>query len=305
IWFNISLVPYPAVSVVVCGYITDADIGDPIPDAYVSLYCSSEYGSFYNTTYTNGIGFYSLGTIPGNVSIYSHRFGYGSSSSSTYLVNENDTLWVNLSLSFRPIEDSKVKGYVTDGETHAAVRNAFIRYDWKDDVGHFYSKYTFTDQKGFYSITAPTGSVQFFFTGNGYTNQQTSWFFINEYSDSWVNATLEPEITLMFEKPQSHIYINNNARFPLLSRFLSRISPGSLPLIIGPLEIIVNITKTSIMGCSRVDFYIDEVYLWTDSQEPFTYMWNTKSSSRHIIQAIAYDNAGPCRIESIMVRKIV
>ncbi len=89
------------------------------------------------------------------------------------------------------------------------MRNALIRYDWKDDVGHFYSKSTFTDQKGYYWITAPAGPVQFFIIGNGYANQQTSWFFINEYSNSWLNASLEPEISLVFDKPQPGIYINN------------------------------------------------------------------------------------------------
>jgi hypothetical protein len=184
------------------------------------------------------------------------------------------------------------------------VRNAFIRYDWKDDVGHFYSKSTFTDQKGYYWITAPAGPVQFFIIGNGYANQQTSWFFINEYSNSWLNASLEPEISLVFDKPQPGIYINDVLRFPFLSKMLSRFFPNSIPLIIGSLEITVNITKAT-LGCNRVEFYIDGVYLGTDTEEPFTYTWNEKGFSKHTIQVIAYDNAGPCRIETIMVRKLL
>ncbi len=305
IWMNISLNPFPTVSAVICGYITDDELGDPIPDAGVSLYCYTEYGQFYNHTYSNEIGFYTFGTIPGNVDISCYRSGYDSSSTSNHEINENETLWINLTMTYQPNENSQVKGYVVDGETHAAVRNAFIRYDWKDEVGHFYSKSTFTDQKGYYWITAPAGPVQFFITGNGYTNQQTSWFFINEYSNSWLNASLEPEITLVFDKPQPGVYINNQLRFPILSQILMRFFPNSIPLIIGPLEITVNITKSSIMGCARVEFYIDGVYLGTDSEEPFTCNWNKKSSFKHEIQVIAYDNAGPCTIETITVRKFM
>ncbi len=304
IWFNISLIPYPVATAVVCGYITDAELGDPIPDAQVYVHCVTEYGTYSNYTDTNEIGFYTLGTIPGNVDIYCYRSDYDSSSSNDNEVNENDTLWLNFTLTYQPDENSEVKGYVIDSQTHAAVRNAFIRYHWKDDVGHFYSKSTFTDQKGYYLITVPRGQVQFFITGNGYSNQQTSWFFIDDYLNSWLNVTLEPEISLVFDKPQPGIYINNVLRFPFLSKILSRFFPNSIPLIIGSLEITVNITKVT-LGCNRVDFYIDGVYLRTDTEQPFTHTWNEKGFSKHAIQVIAYDNAGPCRIETIMVRKLL
>ncbi len=304
IWFNISLIPYPVATAVVCGYITDAELGDPIPDAQVYVHCVTEYGAYSNYTDTNEIGFYTLGTIPGNVDIYCYRSDYDSSSSNDNEVNENDTLWLNFTLTYQPDENSEVKGYVIDSQTHAAVRNAFIRYHWKDDVGHFYSKSTFTDQKGYYLITVPRGQVQFFITGNGYSNQQTSWFFIDDYLNSWLNVTLEPEISLVFDKPQPGIYINNVLRFPFLSKILSRFFPNSIPLIIGSLEITVNITKVT-LGCNRVDFYIDGVYLRTDTEQPFTHTWNEKGFSKHAIQVIAYDNAGPCRIETIMVRKLL
>ncbi|MCX6671264.1 MAG: Ig-like domain-containing protein [Euryarchaeota archaeon] len=304
IWFNISLIPYPTASAFVCGYITDAELGDPIPNAQVDVSCYTEYGYFSNITYTDEIGFYTLGTIPGNIDIWYHCQDYESSSSQNHEVKENETLWINLTMTYHPTEDSEVKGYVIDGQTHAAVRNAFIRYDWRDEVGHYYSKSTFTDQKGYYLITAPAGLVQFFITGNGYTTQQTSWFTIYEYSESWLNVTVEPEISLVFDKPQPGIYINNELRFPLFSRILSRFFPKSIPLIIGPLDITVNITKST-LGCNRVEFYIDNEYLGTDTEEPFTYYWNEKGFSKHTIQVLAYDNAGPCRIETIIVRKLM
>jgi 5-hydroxyisourate hydrolase-like protein (transthyretin family) len=304
IWYNISLIPFPSVSAIVCGYITDAQTGDPIPDASVNLHCYVEHGYFSNYTHTNGIGFYSLGTIPGSVDLYVYKLDYASSYSDNHLITEDETLWMNLTLEYEPMETSLLKGYVVDSETSSVVRNAFIRYDWKDDVGHFSSDYTFSDQKGFYSIPAPKGTIQLMITANGYTNQQSSWFDIDEYTELWFNTTLTPEITLKITKPQPGVYINNESRFPMLSKFISRFLPGFPPLIIGPIEITVNITRST-MGCNRVEFYIDHKYMWTDVEAPFTYYWRAIGFSKHVIKVIAYDNAGPCTIETLTVRKII
>jgi hypothetical protein len=302
IWFNITLIPYPIATAFVCGYITDTELGNPIPHAQVDVRCYTEYGYFSNHTNTDEIGFYTLGAIPGEIDIWCYHQDYESASAQNIFIEENETLWINLTMTFEPEGNSEVKGYVVDSMTHTAVRNAFIRYDWKDYVGHFYSQSTFTDQKGYYSILAPAGSVQCFITGNGYANQNTSWFFIHEYSDTWLNATLTPEITTVFDKPQSGLYINDESRLPILSKILSRFFPKSKPWIIGPIEIVVNVTRST-LGCNRVEFYIDNTYVGTDMDEPFTYYWNESGFSKHTIRSIAYDNVGPCTIETIQVLK--
>jgi hypothetical protein len=304
IWLNISLIPYPPVSAVVCGYITDAEIGDPIPGASVNLYSFTEDGQWNNHTYTDTIGFYRIGSIPGDINLHVYMQDYASSYSNDLVIHENDTIWVNLSMEYEPTETSLIKGYVVDNETHAAVRNAFVRFDWKDEIGHFYSQYTFTDQKGYYWIEAPEGTIQFMITANGYTNQQTPWFYLQDYTESWLNMSLSPEITLVFSKPQIGIYINNELRFSILSKVISRFFPRSKPLIIGPIDITVNITKST-MGCDRVEFYIDDIYQGADSDAPFTFYWSKIGFSTHLIRVIAYDNAGPCTIETMMVRKIL
>jgi hypothetical protein len=303
VWLNISLIPSPPVSAVVCGYITDAQNGDPIPDASVNLHCFTEYGHWNNHTITNEIGYYSVGTIPGTIYIYVYNSDYESTQSDNRDINENETLWINLSMNYIPMVTSLIKGYVVDNETSSVVRNAFVRFDWKDEVGHFYSKYNFTDQKGFYSITVPEGTVQFLITANGYSNQQISWFDISFDTELWLNTTLSPEITLEITKPHSGLYINNESKLPVLFKIISRFFPGLNPLIIGPLEITVNITKST-MGCNRVEFYIDNSYKRSDIEAPFTYFWNATGFSKHVIRVIAYDNAGPCTIETLMVRKL-
>lgn len=303
IWLNISLIPYPPVSSYVCGFITDWQTGDPIPSAYISLYSQNQYGSYHNSTITNTIGFFSLGTIPGTVSIYASKPDYSSAYSFDHDIQENQTLWINLSLEYKPVETAFIQGYVVDIVTSSVIRNAFIRYDWKDDVGHFYSEYTFTDQKGYYRMRVPDGMIQLLITANGYNNQQISWFPIEDYEEQWVNTTLSPEITLEITKPHSGLYINNESRFPILFKILSRFIPQIKPFIIGPIEITVNITQST-MGCNRVEFSIDDIVTKVDSTEPFTYYWDATGFSLHTIQVIAYDNAGPCTITTLMVRKL-
>ncbi len=304
IWLNISLIPYPPVSAKVCGYITDAQTNTPITDVHVHLDCKTETNDWwYNYTNTNEIGYYSLGTIPGRIDIYAHETNYGSSDSDYYYIDENETIWINLSLEFEPEENAFINGYVIDDETSGIVRNAFIQITWKDELGHFMSKNTFTDQKGFYSITVPNGSIQCLFTGNGYHGQQTSWFNIDKGETAWVNITLSPEINAKITKPLQGIYINNETRFPILNKFIQRFLPRFKPLIIGPITIEVNITESS-MGCNRVDFYIDDNIVFTDNQKPYSYNWNTTGLGRHLLQIIAYDNAGPCDIDTIQVRTV-
>jgi Carboxypeptidase regulatory-like domain len=305
VWLNISLVPYPAITVRVCGYITDADLGDPIPDVYVDLHCYTELGNFYNFTLSTDNGFYSIGAIPGDVVLNAHKEDYSDYWWSEDDIVENQTLWINLTLTFEPLENSQIQGFVVDNETHAVVRNARIIFDWKDDIGHFYNKVTFTDQTGYFSIMIPVGAVQCSIIKLGYTTQQTSWFPIEGHKEYWLNTTLAPEISALFVKPQPGIYINNETRFPVFSKLLGRFFPLSMPLIIGPLEIAVNIT-TSTQGCNRVEFFIDSTYCGTDMQEPFMYYWNSTGVliQKHELQVIAYDNAGPCTIETITVRKV-
>ncbi len=107
-------------------------------------------------------------------------------------IGENQTLWINLTLTFQPTENSRIKGYVIDNETHAAVRNAFIRYDWKDDVGHFYSKSTFTDQKGYYSIISTSWSCSIFYHRKWDIRiSRHHGFLFKKTANSWLNSTLD------------------------------------------------------------------------------------------------------------------
>jgi protocatechuate 3,4-dioxygenase beta subunit len=303
-WINLSLVPEPPQTAVVCGYITDRMNGEPIEDADVDLQWRDDEGNYdYNYTYTDGIGFYKMRTAPGRIKIYAYKSNYDSQSSQYYWIEDNQTLWINLSLPYEPDESLMACGYVLDTVTCTPIKYAYIRYDWKDDVGHIYSKYTYTDRVGFFQISLPPGSAQFYATSYGYQDFSTSWYVFNESKlITWINVSIEPEISVTIEKPLPGIYINDSLRTPLLSKFLSRFVPNFRPIIIGSITIEVNVTQNT-SGVNRVDFYIDDIFHKTDNIKPYNFTWNKTAFFTHSIKVIAYDNSGPINIDTLNIRK--
>ncbi len=304
IWINLSLEPIPPQNSVVCGYITDKMTGEPIEDADIQLYWRDEEGNYdYNYTDTNGYGFYTIYTNPGRIRIYAYKSDYDSEYSEYYWIEDYQTFWINLSLSFEPDESLDACGYVIDTVTLAPVKYAYVRYDWKDEDGHMYSKYTYSDKAGLFSINIPPGSAQFYITCYGYLGYTTSWFDFNESEPiTWINVSISPEITVEIEKPLPGLYIDDTLKTPFLSKILSIFMPNFKPIVIGPITIEANVTQNT-SGVSRVDFYIDDIFHKTDSIKPYNYTWNDTAYFTHKITVIAYDNAGPLNIDTIHIRK--
>lgn len=304
-WINLSLTPKPPETAVVCGYMTDKMNGEPIDHANVDLSWRDDEGhSDYNYTYTDGIGFYEMSTAPGRIKIYAYENNYNSQSSPYYWIEDNQTIWINLSLSFiLPDESLAACGYVLDTVTHAPVKYAYVRYDWKDDIGHIYSKCTYADRVGFFQINVPPGSAQFYITGHGYQGFSTPWYVFNESKPvTWINVSISPEITVAITKPVPGFYIDDSLKTPFLSKFLSWFMPKFKPIIIGTITIEANVTQNT-SGVNRVDFYIDDVFQVTDTIEPYNFTWNKTAFFTHQITVMAYDNAGPLNIDTLLVRK--
>lgn len=282
-WINLSLTPKPHETAVVCGYIMNNMNGEPIEDVYIDLsWRDLEGHNDYNHTYTDGIGFYKMHTAPGRIKIYAHKNNYNHQYSPYYWIDDNQTIWINLSLSFVTPDESLVAcGYVLDAITHTPVKYSYVRYDWKDDAGHVYSKYTYTNRAGFYQINVPPGSAQFYITGHGYQGFSTPWYDFNESKPlTWINASISPEITVTIVKPAPGLYINDFIKTPLLSKFLSQFMHKFRPIIIGPITIEANVTQNT-SGVNRVDFYIDDVFQVTDISEPYNFTWNTTAFFTH------------------------
>jgi hypothetical protein len=305
-WINLSLEPIPPQTAIVYGYITDIMNGMPIENADISLYWrDAEGNSDWNYTETDAHGFYKIYTNPGRIRISAYHWNYDSESSEYYWIEDNQTMWINLSLTIELEETCTARGYVVDTVTLAPVKYAYVRYDWKDEEGHMYSKFTSSDRSGYYNINLPPGSAQFLITSIGYNEFTTSWIDFNESKNiTWINVSISPEITIDIEKPLPGLYINDVSKTPFISKILKLLLPNIKPIIIGPITIEVNITKNT-SGVNRVEFYIDDVFQKSDSNEPYNFTWNKTAFFTHTIKVIAYDNAGTINIKTLRIRKFL
>lgn len=89
------------------------------------------------------------------------------------------------------------------------------------------------------------------------------------------------EETGMIKKPDNgYLYIANKERFP---------TPFGKTIIIGKITIE---SPGDGYGIDRVEYYLDDTLVETDSVAPFTWDWNTFSFGKHTIRAIQYDHLG-------------
>jgi subtilisin family serine protease len=74
------------------------------------------------------------------------------------------------------------------------------------------------------------------------------------------------------------------------------------PIIIG--KITVQTTETdNETGIDRVEFYVDDVLKKTVSSEPFSWVWDERTFSKHTLRVVAYDKVGNSAIDQSIVWK--
>jgi len=196
LWLNISLDPRRPENSTVCGYITDNVTKEPIENACVDLYWSDDQGHFvFNYTHTDSSGFYSMNVAAGKIWMCTvFADGYFSESIWDYYmdynINENETLWINISLYPRPPENSVVCGYVTDEETGDPIEDAYVILNWRDEHGHHDWNYTYTNSSGFYSMNLAAGEIDLYARADEYFNEYADHYDIDENETLWINASL-------------------------------------------------------------------------------------------------------------------
>jgi len=155
LWVNVSMTKLDESSIV-CGYIKDNITNEPINNANISLVWSDFQGNnYYNYTFSNSLGFYSINVANGHIRLIINAEGYLEVEWPEYMhynISENETKWVNLTLYPKPPENSILKGYINDSKTGEPIQNASMYLRWKDNKGHYQNNYTNTDLIGFYSI---------------------------------------------------------------------------------------------------------------------------------------------------------
>jgi len=195
-WVNFSLVPKPPENSAVKGYITDNRTGEPIMGERVELDWKDNEGySQNNWTYTDSEGFYLMNVAEGFIKLYVYKTGYYDFSwpeGSFYFINDNETKWVNISLIQKPLENSIVKGFITNSKTGDPIKGADIILDWKDEQGNTQYNYTDSDSHGFYSMNVAKGFLRLYVFASNHSNNYTDWFEIEDNESVWLNFTLNP-----------------------------------------------------------------------------------------------------------------
>lgn len=102
-------------------------------------------------------------------------------------------------------------------------------------------------------------------------------------------ASTVPDVDIV--KPGNAIYFNNN-----------KIMDFSVPIIIGPIDVTVNVSD-NLYDIDRVEFYIDDELRYIDNNGPYSWRWDEQVFLKHGIKVIVYNNVGNYAIDKIMVWK--
>ena len=116
-------------------------------------------------------------------------------------------------------------------------------------------------------------------------SESDNYVIDNLSSSSSMTFTIkkDPLMDVKIIKPDKAIYIMNKEIIPFFT-----------PLIIGRIDIEVNVIYNDQSEINRVEFYIDDELKETDISGPYSWMWDERTPLRfrHTIKVMAYDNTG-------------
>jgi hypothetical protein len=177
-----------------CGYITDEITEDPIEDILIDInsYNLELYHFDWNYTFTDSSGYYEIHTAASELQIRPMSFWHADCWSEDYTISEGETYWWNATLYEIPPQTSVLCGYITDEITHEPIENANVYLSWDDNERHYYSKFGFSDDTGFYKINIAPGEILLWINAPRHFYTQVDDFLIGEDETLWKNFTLEP-----------------------------------------------------------------------------------------------------------------
>jgi hypothetical protein len=283
-WVNLSLVPHPPETAVLCGYISSEQNGTPLA-ANVSLrWWGSQEETYRNATVADGNGFYQINVAPGQANLDVTKDGYFSESLDELNISDALTLWANVSLYHLPLESSTICGYLTDSSTGNPLIGVRIDVTWINfSIGHDYTREAQTNSSGFFSMSIAPGELYIDFRENDYSYYDPYRHDAVAGESLWMNLSLQQNsVSVDIAKPLRALYLNNQ-----------RIIPWASTRIIGPIDI--EATGTDFFygpggewQVQKVEFYIDDALKATVTTEPYLWNWTAKTPGKHTIKVIAY-----------------
>ncbi|HUT00601.1 MAG TPA: carboxypeptidase regulatory-like domain-containing protein [Candidatus Thermoplasmatota archaeon] len=301
-WVNLSLVPHPPETAIVCGYITSQQNGTPLM-ANVSLrWQGSNDETYRNTTSSDATGFYQMNVAPGEISIDVSKEGYFSESKDNLNITAAQILWVNMSLDPFPLETSTVCGYISDNATGEPPPGVRIDVIWANfSSGHEYSRGAQTNDSGFFSMPIAPGELYIDLRENEYNYYDPYRYDAVEGKPLWMNISLQQSsISVDIAKPLKALYIKNQL-----------IMPWTSTRIIGPIDI--EATSTDFFygpgggqwQVQKVEFYIDGMLKGNVTSEPYLYNWSARTLGKHTIKVVAYGFHNDTASKEIEVTKFL
>ena len=124
----ITTLLWPPDTAVIMGYLTDEFTNEPVENARVRLIWKNEY---INSTFTDESGFFYMNTPAGFIHLWPTKLGYKDDWwVKIGFIEDNETIWKNLSIIPFPPFNSTICGYVTDGMTNEPIEDVHCTYYW-------------------------------------------------------------------------------------------------------------------------------------------------------------------------------
>ena len=272
-WWNTTLYKIPPQTAMVCGYINDLNSDDPIYRADIMLYWDEGY-HYRKYTVTDDLGFYKIKSPPGNISLRVGVSDYYDFALDDYLINDNETLWLNISLEPYPPTNSVIEGFIKSNKSSPVpIKGAYVIAHSFDENGDFNGgNHTKTDKSGYYKMNVAAGDVNLYLDADGHYNMQTEKFPIKDGETIKVNVLLKPvKLNINVEKPIRGIYWNNKLLVPFI-----------FTIILGDIDIKVN----GSYELREVEFYVDDEFKHADRFEPYDYSWTEGGFGLHKIKLV-------------------
>ena len=266
----------------ICGYVTNFETGEPVFEAELDFFINDDQGTHYDYyTISDENGYYIIenvvtGTcIENGANADGYHFFWGTGE---FEVPENATVWLNISMYPRQPETSKICGYIKDNLTGKCINNATIYTMWWDIHGQLTYNGTSSKENGFYTINIGAGFVWVDTATEAYINKMFSVDGLGDNERVWCNFSLDPEVTIDI-KPKNGFYFKNKMIFPFY-----------FPIIIGSVDIEINVTLYGGGPIDYVEILIDGISKYNFTSEPCVYHWDdiTFFKIRHKIEVIVY-----------------
>jgi hypothetical protein len=267
----------------ICGFVTDFETGESIVEAWLDFFIDDNQGTHYDySTISDENGYYIIENVTAGIC---YEFGAHSGGYHFYWgtggfeVPENVTIWLNISMYPRQPEASIICGYVKDNLTGECFNNATIYTMWWDIHGQLTYNGTYSKENGFYTINLGAGFVWIETATEAYINQLFSVDDLGDNETVWRNFSLDPEVNIEIIKPKNGFYLKNKMFFPFY-----------FPIIIGPVDIEINVSLYGGNPIDHVEILIDGISKFNFTSEPYVYHWDviTFLKIRHKIEVIGH-----------------